>query len=136
MITLKYELDKIGSILLISIIILSSVMIIESNIDIAYSQTKSLVTSFEVNDSVYTANSSSIQGNQIIENGTTSKTYDTTTASATLNSSSHNPTYSVTNASIAVRTDTLDGANSNKPIFVNQTQTIILPQEDVLIGKK
>jgi len=82
------------------------------------------------------SNSSSIQGNQIIENGTTSKTYDTTIASATLNSSSHNPIYSVTNATIAVRTDTLDGANSNKPIFVNQTQTIILPQEDVIIGKK
>lgn len=108
--------------------------LVKSDVGVAFSQTKSLVTTFEVNDSTYTANSS-MKGNQIIEIGSISKDYDTTSTSDTLNSSSYNPTYSVTNATIAVKTDTLEGVDSNKLTFVNQTETIILPQENVIIGK-
>lgn len=109
-------------------------ILVKSNIELAFSQTKSVITTFEVKDSTYTANST-MKGNQIIENGTTSKDYDIKSTSDTLNSSSHNPTYSVTNATIAVTTDTMQGADSNKPTFANQSQTIILPQENVIIGK-
>lgn len=130
----RYKIDYIGSVFLISIIILSSMMFVKFNTDMVFSQTRSLVTTFEVNESTYTANSS-LKGNQVIENGTTSKDFDIPNTSAILNPLSHNPTYSVTNATITVKTDTLEGMNSNKPTFVNQTQTIILPQENVIIGQ-
>lgn len=129
-----YQLDYVGSIFLISLIILSSMILVKSNIDVAFSQTQPVVTTFKVNESTYTANSS-MKGNQIVLNGTISKEFDITSTSNTLNSSSHNPTYSVTNATIAVKTGTLEGLESNKLTFVNQTQIIISPQENVIIGK-
>ena len=128
------KIDSTGLVFLVSIIILFSLIFVKSNIDIAFSQTTSLATTFEVNESTYIANSS-LMGNQIIENETTSKDYYITNTSAVLNPLSNNPTYSVTNATIAVKTDTLEGLDNNKPTFVNQTQTIILPQENVIIGQ-
>jgi len=128
------KIDSTGLVFLVSIIILFSLIFVKSNIDIAFSQTTALATTFEVNESTYTANSS-LRGNQIIENETTSKDYYITNTSALLNPLSNNPTYSVTNATIAVKTDILEGLDSNKPTFVSQTQTIILPQENVIIGQ-
>jgi hypothetical protein len=74
-------------------------------------------------------------GNQIIENETTSKDYSISNTSTVLNPLLNNPTYSVTNATIALKADILEGLDSNKPTLVNQTQTIIVPQENVIIGQ-
>jgi hypothetical protein len=128
------KIDSTGLIFLVSIIILFSLIFVKSNIDIAFSQTTSLTTTFEVNQSTYTANSS-LMGNQIIENETTSKDYSISNTSTVLNPLLNNPTYSVTNATIALKTDILEGLDSNKPTLVNQTQTIIVPQENVIIGQ-
>ncbi|WP_458743813.1 hypothetical protein [Candidatus Nitrosocosmicus sp. T] len=128
------KIDSTGLIFLVSIIILFSLIFVKSNIDIAFSQTTSLTTTFEVNQSTYTANSS-LMGNQIIENETTSKDYSISNTSTVLNPLLSNPTYSVTNATIALKTDILEGLDSNKPTLVNQTQTIIVPQENVIIGQ-
>jgi hypothetical protein len=128
------KIDSTGLIFLVSIIILFSLIFVKSNIDIAFSQTTSLTTTFEVNQSTYTANSS-LMGNQIIENETTSKDYSISNTSTVLNPLLNNPTYSVTNATIALKTDILEGLDSNKPTLVNQTQTIIIPQENVIIGQ-
>jgi hypothetical protein len=128
------KIDSTGLIFLVSIIILFSLIFVKSNVDIAFSQTTSLTTTFEVNQSTYTANSS-LMGNQIIENETTSKDYSISNTSTVLNPLLNNPTYSVTNATIALKTDILEGLDSNKPMLVNQTQTIIVPQENVIIGQ-
>jgi hypothetical protein len=128
------KIDSTGLIFLVSIIILFSLIFVKANIDIAFSQTTSLTTTFEVNQSTYTANSS-LMGNQIIENETTSKDYSISNTSTVLNPLSNNPTYSVTNATIALKTDILEGLDSNKPTLVNKTQTIIVPQENVIIGQ-
>ncbi len=129
------KIDSMGLVFLVSTIILFSWIFVKSDIGIAFSQTTSLTTTFEVNESTYTANSS-LSGNQIIENETTSKDYYITNTSTVLNPLLNNPTYSVTNATITVNTDILEGLDSNKPTSVNQTQTIILPQETVNIGHK
>jgi hypothetical protein len=128
------KIDSTGLIFLVSIIILFSLIFVKSNIDIAFSQTTSLTTTFKVNQSTYTANSS-LMGNQIIENETTSKDYSISNTSTVLNPLLNNPTYSVTNATIALKTDILEGLDSNKPTLVNQTQTIIVPQENVIMGQ-
>ncbi len=128
------KIDSTGLIFLVSIIILFSLIFVKANIDIAFSQTTSLTTTFKVNQSTYTANSS-LMGNQIIENETTSKDYSISNTSTVLNPLLNNPTYSVTNATIALKTDILEGLDSNKPTLVNQTQTIIVPQENVIIGQ-
>jgi hypothetical protein len=128
------KIDSTGLIFLVSIIILFSLIFVKSNIDIAFSQTTSLTTTFKVNQSTYTANSS-LMGNQIIENETTSKDYSISNTSTVLNPLLNNPTYSVTNATIALKADILEGLDSNKPTLVNQTQTIIVPQENVIIGQ-
>jgi hypothetical protein len=128
------KIDSTGLIFLVSIIILFSLIFVKSNIDIAFSQTTSLTTTFKVNQSTYTANSS-LMGNQIIENETTSKDYSISNTSTVLNPLLNNPTYSVTNATIALKTDILEGLDSNKPTLVNQTRTIIVPQENVIIGQ-
>ena len=128
------KIDSTGLVLLVSIIILFSLIFLKSNIDIAFSQTTSLTTTFEVNESTYTANSS-LMGNQIIENETTSKDYYISNTSTVLNPLLNNPTYSVTNATVTVNTDNLEGLDSNKPTLVNQTQTIIVPQENLIIGQ-
>ncbi|TVP39468.1 hypothetical protein [Candidatus Nitrosocosmicus arcticus] len=128
------KIDSTGLVFLVSIIILFSLIFVKSNTDIAFSQTTSLATTFEVNESTYTANSS-LRGNQIIENETTSKDYDITNTSTVLNPLLNNPTYSVTNATVTLKTDILEGLDSNKPTLVNQTQTIIAPQENVIIGQ-
>ena len=129
------KIDSMGLVFLVSTIILFSWIFVKSDIGIAFSQTTSLTTTFEVNESTYTANSS-LSGNQIIENETTSKDYYITNTSTVLNPLLNNPTYSVTNATITVNTDILEGLDSNKPTSVNQTQTIILPQETVNIGHR
>jgi hypothetical protein len=128
------KIDSTGLIFLVSIIILFSLIFVKANIDIAFSQTTSLTTTFKVNQSTYTANSSLME-NQIIENETTSKDYSISNTSTVLNPLLNNPTYSVTNATIALKTDILEGLDSNKPMLVNQTQTIIVPQENVIIGQ-
>ena len=128
------KIDSKGLVFLVSIIILFSLIFVKSDIDIAFSQTTSLTTTFEVNESTYTANSS-LRGNQIIENETTSKDYYITNTSTVLNPLLNNPTYSVTNATVTLKTDILEGLDSNKPTLVNQTQTIIAPQENVIIGQ-
>ena len=130
----KSKMDSMGLVFLMSTVILFSIMFVQNNIDIAISQTTSLATTFEVNESTYITNSS-LMGNQIIENGSTFKDYSLTNTSAISNPLSNNPTYSVTNATIAVKTDILEGLDSNKPTLVNQTQTIIVPQEIVIIGQ-
>lgn len=107
-------------------------MFMKSYTDTALSQTTSLATTFEVNETTYTANTS-LGGNQILENETTSKEYYITNTSTVLNPLSNNPTYSVTNATITVKTDVLEGLGSNKSILVNQT--IILPQEGIIVGQ-
>ena len=129
------KIDSMGLVFLVSMIILFSLIFVKSDIGIAFSQTTSLTTTFEVNESTHTANSS-LMGNQIIENETTSKDYYITNSSTVLNPLLNNPTYSVTNATITVNTDILEGLDSNKPTLVNQTQTVILPQETVNIGHK
>jgi hypothetical protein len=129
------KIDSTGLVFLVSMIILFSLIFVKSDIGIAFSQTTSSVTTFEVNESTHTANSS-LMGNQIIENETTSKDYYITNTSTVLNPLLNNPTYSVTNATITVNTDILEGLDSNKPTLINQTQTIILPQETVNIGHK
>ena len=128
------KIEYNGLVFLVSIIILISSIFVKSDIDIAFSQTTSLTTTFEVNESTYTANSS-LRGNQIIENETTSKDYYITNISTVLNPLLNNPTYSVTNATVTLKTDILEGLDSNKPTLVNQTQTIITPQENVIIGQ-
>jgi hypothetical protein len=129
------KIDSMGLVFLVSMIILFSLIFVKSDIGIVFSQTTSLATTFEVNESTHTANSS-LMGNQIIENGTTSKDYYITNSSTVLNPLLNNPTYSVTNATITVNTDILEGLDSNKPTLVNLTQTVILPQETVNIGHK
>ena len=128
------KIDSRGLVFLVSIVILFSLIFVKFNIDTAFSQTTALTTTFEVNGSTYTANSS-LMGNQIIENETTSKDYPMSNTSTVLNPLQNNPTYSVTNATVIVKTDVLEGLDRNKPTFVNQTQTIITPQENVIIGQ-
>ena len=127
-----YKLDSMGLVFLVSIIILFSLIFVKSNFDTAFSQTTSLTTTYKVHESTYTALSS--QGaRQDIENGSTSKNYQITNTSAVLNPLLNNPTYSVTNATIAIKTGTLEGFDSNKPTLPNQT--IIIPQENLIIGQ-
>jgi hypothetical protein len=128
----EYKIDPVGLVFLVSIIVLFSLIFAKSNFDIAFSQTTSLSTTFKVSDSTYTAFSSQ-GGSQTIENGTTSKNYHMTNSSTVLNPLLNNPTYSVTNATIAIKTSTLEGLASNKPILPNQT--IIIPQENLIIGQ-
>lgn len=129
----KSKMDSMGLVFLMSTVILFSIMFVQNNIDIAISQTTSLATTFEVNESTYITNSS-LMGNQIIENGSTFKDYSLTNTSAISNPLSNNPTYSVTNATIAVKTDILKGeVDDREPILVNQTT--VLPKEDVIIGQ-
>jgi hypothetical protein len=128
------KIDSRGLVFLVSIVILFSLIFVKFNIDTAFSQTTALTTTFEVNGSTYTANSS-LMGNQIIENETTSKDYPMSNTSTVLNPLQNNPTYSVTNATVIVKTDVLEGLDRNKPTFVNQTRTIITPQENVIIGQ-
>ena len=128
------KIDSAGLVFLVSIIILFSLIFVKSNIDIVFSQTTSLATTFEVNESTYTVNST-LGGNQIIENETTSKDYHITNISTVLNPLLNNPTYSVTNATVTVKTNVLEGLDSNKPKLVNQTRTVIVPQENVIIGR-
>lgn len=129
----KSKMDSMGLVFLMSTVILFSIMFVQNNIDIAISQTTSLATTFEVNESTYITNSS-LMGNQIIENGSTFKDYSLTNTSAISNPLSNNPTYSVTNATIAVKTDILKGeVDDREPILVNQTT--VLPKEGVIIGQ-
>lgn len=128
------KIDSAGLVFLVYIIILFSLIFVNSSVGLAFSQTTSLTTTYKVNESTYTANSS-LMGNQIIENETASKDYYITNTSTVLDPLLNNPTYSVTNATIAVKTDILEGLDSNKPTLVNQTQTIIVPQENVIIGQ-
>ena len=128
------KIDSTGLVFLVSIIILFSLIFVKSNVDIAFSQTTPLTTTFEVNESTYTANSS-LTENQIIENETTPKDYYITNTSTVLNPLLNNPTYSVTNATVTLKTDILEGLDSNKPTLINQTRTVIAPQENVIIGQ-
>lgn len=128
----RNKIDSTRLVFLVSIMILFSMMFMKSYTDTALSQTTSLATTFEVNETTYTANTS-LGGNQILENETTSKEYYITNTSTVLNPLSNNPTYSVTNATITVKTDVLEGLGSNKSILVNQT--IILPQEGIIVGQ-
>lgn len=128
----RNKIDSTRLVFLVSIMILFSMMFMKFYTDTALSQTTSLATTFEVNETTYTANTS-LGGNQILENETTSKEYYITNTSTVLNPLSNNPTYSVTNATITVKTDVLQGLGSNKSILVNQT--IILPQEGIIVGQ-
>jgi hypothetical protein len=128
----RNKIDSTRLVFLVSIMILFSMMFMKFYTDTALSQTTSLATTFEVNETTYTANTS-LGGNQILENETTSKEYYITNTSTVLNPLSNNPTYSVTNATITVKTDVLEGLGSNKSILVNQT--IILPQEGIIVGQ-
>ena len=128
------KIDSTGLVFLVSIIILFSLIFVKSNVDIAFSQTTPLTTTFEVNESTYTANSS-LTENQIMENETTPKDYYITNTSTVLNPLLNNPTYSVTNATVTLKTDVLEGLDSNKPTLINQTRTVIAPQENVIIGQ-
>ena len=58
------KIDSMGLVFLVSVIILFSLIFVKSDIGIAFSQTTALTTTFEVNESTHTANSS-LMGNQI-----------------------------------------------------------------------
>lgn len=128
----RYKIEGIGFVFLVSII-LFSLIYVKSTIDIAFSQTTSLSTSFQVKDSTYVAIPSlgDIQ----------SKVYESTpedhilkNASVISNPLSNNPTYSITNATTSIKTGILDGLNNNKVVLDNQT--IVLPQENVIVGNR
>lgn len=127
------KINSLGLVLLVSITILFSLMFVKYHTDVAFSQTTTLSTTFDANESTYAA-ISSLGGSQTIENATTAKNYHITNTSTVLNPLLNNPTYSVTNATIAIETGTIEGLSYNKPILPNQT--VILPHENVIVGQK
>ncbi|MDN5845021.1 MAG: hypothetical protein L0H53_01965 [Candidatus Nitrosocosmicus sp.] len=128
----RNKIEGIGFVFLVSII-LFSLIYVKSNIDIAFSQTISLSTSAQVKDSTYVA-IPSLGDRQ-------SKVYESTledhilkNTSLISNPLSNNPTYSITNATTSIKTGILNGLNSNKVVLDNQT--MILPQENVIVGNR
>ena len=128
----RYKIDGIGFVFLASII-LFSLIYVKSTIDIAFSQTLSLSTSSQVKDSTYVA-IPSLGDRQSILYESTLEDHILKNTSVISNPISNNPTYSVTNATTSIKTGILDGLNSNKVVLDNQT--IILPQENVIVGKR
>jgi len=126
----RYKIDGIGFVFLVSII-LFSLIYVKSTIDIAFSQTISLSTSFQVKDSKYVA-IPSLGDRQGKEYESTLEDHILKNTSVISNPLSNNPTYSITNATTSVKTGILDGLNSNKVVLDNQT--IVLPQENVIVG--
>ncbi len=126
----RYKIDGIGFVFLVSII-LFSLIYVKSTIDIAFSQTISLSTSFQVKDSTYVA-IPSLGDRQGKVYESTLEDHILKNTSVISNPLSNNPTYSITNSTTSVKTGILDGLNSNKVVLDNQT--IVLPQENVIVG--
>ncbi len=127
----RFKIECIGFVFFVSII-LFSLFYVKSTVEVAFSQTVSLSTSFQVKDSTYTVKPSSgdIQ----------TKVYESTPNNHTLKNTSiildpllSNPTLSITNATISVKTSTLEGLDSNKMVLGNQS--IIIPKENSIVGK-
>ena len=125
----KKEYTKL--VFLVSIIFFS-LLYIKIPTEMVSSQTLSSSTSFQAKSSTYEVNPSSgdIQ----------KKTYDSIAEDHVLenltvvsNPLTSNPTYSVINATISVKTSVLEGLNSNNIMLVNQST--IVPLDDLLIGQ-
>jgi hypothetical protein len=113
-------------------IIFFSLLYMKIPTEMASSQTLSSSTSFQAKDSTYKVNPSSgdIQ----------KKTYDSIPKDHILknltvvsNPLTSNPTYSITNATISIKTSVLEGLSSNNMMFVNQS--VVVPLENSLIGQ-
>jgi len=125
-----YKIECIGIVFLVSVILFSS-LYVKTPIEIAFSQTSALSTSFQVEESTYHAIPS--------PGDTQNKNYESLPKDHTLKSTSaisnplsYNPGYSVTNATISIERSVLDGINSNKAILDNQT--IIIPKENFIVA--
>ena len=125
----KKEYTKL--VFLVSIIFFS-LLYIKIPTEMVSSQTVSSSASFQAKNSTYEVNPSSgdIQ----------KKTYDSIPEDHVLknltvvsNPLTSNPTYSVINATISVKTSVLEGLNSNNIMLVNQST--IVPLDDLLIGQ-
>ena len=107
-------------------------MYVKSTMDIAFSQTISMSTSFPVENSTYVEiPSSGDKQSKVYES--TLQDYVLKNTSAISDPLSNNPTYSVTNATTSIRTGILDSIDSNKVVLENQS--IIIPQGNVIVGK-
>jgi len=127
----RYKIECMGFVFLASII-LFSLLYVKSTIEVAFSQTLSLSTSFQVKDSTY-ATIPSLVEKQIKVYESTLDDHILKNTSVISNPLSSSPTYSVTNATISIKTGILDGLDSNKGVLENQS--IIVPKENVIVGK-
>ncbi len=127
----RYKIEYMRFVFLASII-LFSLMYVKSTMDIAFSQTISMSTSFPVENSTYVEiPSSGDKQSKVYES--TLQDYVLKNTSVISDPLSNNPTYSVTNATTSIRTGILDSIDSNKVVLENQS--IIIPQGNVIVGK-
>ena len=127
----RCKIECIRFVFLVSII-LFSLLYVKTPIEIAFSQTSSSSTSFQVKDSSYPAIQSP-GDTQKKEYESLPKDHTLKNTSVISNPLSNNPTYSVVNATISIETSVLDGMNSNKVILDNQS--IIIPKENSIVGR-
>jgi hypothetical protein len=127
----RYKLECVGFVFLASII-LFSLLYVKSTIGVAFSQNVSSSTSFQVNDSTSAA-IPDLGEIQKKEYESTPKDNILKNISVISNPFSNNPTYSVTNATISIKTSILDGLDGNNVVLDNQS--IIIPKENAIVGK-
>lgn len=126
----KYKIEIMG-LVFFSIIILFSLLYVETPLEIALSQTISSSNSFPVENFTFPAilYPQDIQKN---EYKSLPKDHVLEDISLASNPSSSNPAYSVTNTTISVKTGVLQGTNNDKMILINQS--IIIPEENSIVG--
>jgi hypothetical protein len=127
----RYKLECIGFVFLTSII-LFSLLYVKSTIEVAFSQNVSSSTSFQVKDSTSAA-IPALGEIQKKEYESTPKDNILKNISVISNPLSNNPTYSVTNATISIKTSILDGLDDNNVVLDNQS--IIIPKENAIVGE-
>ena len=127
----RYKLECIGFVFLASII-LFSLLYVKSTIEVAFSQTLSSSTSFPVKDSTYAAIPSLGELQKKLYESTPKDNILKNT-SVISNPLSSNPTYSVTNATISIKTSILDSLDGNNVVIDNQS--IIIPKENAIVGE-
>ena len=127
----KHKIEYMGFVFL-TFIILFSLIYVKSTIDVAFSQTISMSTSFPVENTTYVT-IPSFGDKQSKTYESTLQDYNLKNTSAISDPLSNNPTYSLTNATNSIRTGILDGLDSNKLVLDNQS--IIIPQGNIIVGK-
>ncbi|HYF99634.1 MAG TPA: hypothetical protein VD815_06050 [Candidatus Saccharimonadales bacterium] len=127
----RYKVEDPAFVFLVSAILISF-LYATIPIETALTQNLSSSTSFQVNGSTYQV-IPSLGDIQKETDESIPEAHNTNNITVVSNPLSSNPTYSVVNATISVKTSVLEGLNSNRIVLDNQT--IITPMENSIVGK-